>query len=166
MAMVPISTAAEIVDAEEFGPCFLFDVVDEFTDERTSKLMCIDEDNVAVAGFQCTRSTRAVILSLGFQVDWLVTVGYRIGKGEAKWGTWRGTDRMAYLEIDSEDDDIETRNAIDSIIEEFIDGVASGHSIVLELDGTRSRVVLPDEVQYSKAVSEYRNRCVALRQTH
>lgn len=161
--LVPINAGSEVVNVEEFTPwCAVFDVVDEFTDERTSKLLCLDEANQGAVGFQCVGTTRAAFLSLSFDLDWLASVGYRVDKDEVRWGTWRTSGKLAYQETDSEDDNIEARDDAARVIAELEDGVASGHSIAFEIDGTRSKIEFSTHSRRAEAMTAYRSRCATI----
>ena len=160
--LLPVQAGAEVVDEETFDLCAVYDSVDEFTDERSSILLCFDEANQAFAGFQCSSTVRGASLSLGFDLDWLVRVGYRVGSGEVRWGTWHAEGRLAIQQSDSEDSSIEAREDAARVIDELEDAVAFGHSIVFEIDGERSKIEFPDQGRDTDAMTEYRDRCAAI----
>jgi hypothetical protein len=144
-------TYSEVVDMKEFGHCAVGTEIDDVTNVKSPRLICLGKGdklgNSAVI-LTCTQKVFATLLQAGIQshADETIDVTYRFDEGKLATESWNYTENRAV-------------NLVEGVHHRFVESIAKAKKLVFEVGKGPGSVDLTGSAD---AATEYKKRCAAL----
>ena len=156
LCMILVLSAATIVhsklvDPKQFGRCAVGTEVDEVTQVKSPRLICLGKDdnsgNSAVV-LSCRQQGFATLLQAGTQSHTAETidVAYRFDKENPSTESWHYTENIAV-------------NLVEGVHHRFVESIAKANKLEFEVGDEAGAV---DLIGSADGVTEYKKRCSSL----